>query len=182
MRNATKWLTAIAATAALALLGASGAQAQCADTGGGSGPGCSVNASAQITIPQVLYLDVTNTTVTFDQPTAADFTSSGDGTATKPATSGTSVVTHGGNVGHSVEIAATSADFNGPGTTKPSTDLEWSTGSGWNGLTSAAADVVAPTGGPALGNTSVDYRMQIDLTTDEPGTYDLDFTYTIVAQ
>ena len=179
MRNATKWLTAIAAAATLALFGASDAQAQCADI---DGSGCSVDASATITIPQVLYLDVTNTSVAFEPVEASDFTSSGDGTATVAANSGTSVVSHGGNVGHRVEISAATSSFTGPNSNKDASDLEWSTGSGWSGLGTGGQDVVGPTGGPALGNTSVDYRMLIDLTTDEPGSYNLDFTYTILPQ
>ena len=148
-------------------------------TAGGAAAQTSADVTATITIPQVLFISVDNTSVTFNQPTAADFN------AGSIAANNATVVTHRGNIVHDVDIqtAATNmtAASGDPTHVKPATDLQWSTdGSTWTGVSTTAAKVVddAPRGS---GNVTVQYRMLLDYATDAPDTYSLTFTYTVIA-
>lgn len=159
-------LVAAAAGLALFLVGPPPAPAQ-----------ASASATATIDIPQVLYIEVTNTSVTFPQPTAADFNTG------HVAADVSSDLTYRGNVAHDVTVSADAQNFSGGSGSKPATDLQWSTdgGSNWNGLTTTATDVVtgASRGQHDSGQT-VDYRMLLDYSTDSPATYSLDLTYSVV--
>lgn len=160
---------AVLAAGLMVLLAVRGAEAQ-ADVASGS---------ASITIGQVLAIDVTNTTVSFDNPDATDFDS-----GSMDATSGSSQIDTRGNVEHAVEITADADFFSGGGGSKPASDLRWSTdgfGSQDVGLSTTAARVVEGLSrGNNTGATSVDYRILLDYTTDAPDTYTLGFTYTVV--
>lgn len=145
----------------------------------------SANASASITIPTLLEITVTNTTVGFPAPALADFTTGSIGSNT-----GSSAVSTRGNVVHDVEVVTaggvTSMTYTGtetPTPTKPVSDLEWSTdGTNWNGLSDTPADVLTALGRGVNNNAAaVQYRMLLDLATDAPGTYDLAFVYSVVA-
>lgn len=136
------------------------------------------NATASIDIPQVLYVEVTNTSVTFPQPTASDFNTG------HVSADVSSDITHRGNVAHDVTISADASNFTGGSGSKPASDLEWSAdgGSSWNSLSTTAANVV--TGASAGQHNSaetVDYRMLLDYSTDAPDSYTLDLTYSVVA-
>jgi hypothetical protein len=138
----------------------------------------SVNANVTITIPQVLSISVDETSITFPAVAASDFETGWI------AASQASVVTHRGNIVHDVEIAAGAATMTPTSGTynKPASDFEWSVdgGSTFFGISTAVADVVtaAPVG---AGNQTVNYRMLLDYLNDEPDTYTLGFTYTVVA-
>jgi hypothetical protein len=158
---------ALTLSAALLLFGANEAVAQ------------TVQGTATITIPTLLSIDVTNVSVTFPSPDLDDYT-----TGYVDMSSGTSVVSTRGNVQHDVTIAADAAAMTGP-TAKPASDLQWGTGGsggGFAGLSTSAADVAT---GLARGTNDavaeVTYRMLLDEAADEPGTYSLAFTYTVVA-
>ena len=164
MRN-----TALTLMTVLALLGAREASAQ-TDTEG---------ATASITIPTLISIDVSNATVGFDQPTLADYTTGHIG-----MNSGASVVSTRSNIIHKVTIQADAATMTGP-SAKPASDLQWGTGGAagsFAGLTTTAADVVGnlPRGNNATA-ASVWYRMVLDEANDQPGTYSLAFTYTALA-
>lgn len=157
----------IAATALLLVAVPSSADAQ------------SESATATITVPEVLFVDIDVNSVDFPDATAADFEAGS-------ITFGTSTtLEHKGNVAHDVEITSSTGFFQNSGgdTSKPASDLEWSLngGSSWNnGLGTTPAAVV--TGAVAGQHTeSVDYRLLLDYATDAPDTYDLEFTYTVVA-
>ncbi|MFW5946971.1 MAG: hypothetical protein ACOCUW_00650 [Gemmatimonadota bacterium] len=133
-------------------------------------------ATATITIPTLLHIDVTNTAVAFPQPSFDDF-DVGHVDASSPA----SVIDTRGNVVHDVTIAADAATFTGPWE-KPADDLGWSLdGSSFTNLTTTEADVAT---GVAQGSNSnvatVSYRMALDQANDVPGDYSLDFTFTVV--
>ncbi|MFW6331392.1 MAG: hypothetical protein ACOC3J_06670 [Gemmatimonadota bacterium] len=133
--------------------------------------------TATITIPTLLHIDVTNLSVEFDAPSFTDFTAE-----MIEANSEASVIDTRGNVVHDVTIEADAENMAGPWS-KPASHLEWSTdGSNWTGLSTSAADVVT---GVARGSNatvaSVLYRMVLDEEEDVPGTYTLDFTYTVIA-
>ena len=139
-------------------------------------------ASASITIPQLLSIGVTNTTVTFAQPAFTDY-DAGEITATSAA----SVITTRGNVVHDVTVAANAAAFTWAGTgtdpVKGAGDLQWSKdGSTWNPLSTTATDVLTALGrGSNAAAATVNYKMLLNEANDIPGTYSLNFTYTVVA-
>lgn len=163
----------LAVFAALVLFGTTGASAQSA-----------VNASASITIPTLLQITVDEVAVTFDAPTLNDYLT---GSLTSAVTS---VIGTRGNVTHDVTIIADDPTMGfvpsagGADPLKPASDLEWSIdgGGAWTGLSTTAANVVAGLGrGNNAAAASVNYRMLLDEASDEPGTYTLGFTYTVVA-
>lgn len=139
------------------------------------------SANASITIPTLLSIDVDALAVTFDQPDFADY----DAGFVQSVV--TSVIDTRGNVVHDVTIEADAATMSysagpGPDPLKPASDLQWDAGSGWSGLTTTAVDVVAGLArGVNAGAASVTYRILLDEAADIPGTYSLDFTYTVVA-
>lgn len=155
---------------AVALVSATGVSAQTAA------------ASASITIPELLSINVTNTTVGFDQPAFTDY----DAGEIAANTAG-SVISTRGNVVHDVTVAANAAAFTYAGAgvdpVKPAGDLQWSKdGVTWNALSAVAADVLTALGRGANNSAgTVTYKMLLDETVDIPGTYSLNFTYTVVA-
>ncbi|NIP81165.1 MAG: hypothetical protein GWM90_18885 [Gemmatimonadetes bacterium] len=132
--------------------------------------------TATIVIPTLLHIDVTNLTVSFPSPTFDDFTA-----GSIAASSGGSVIDTRGNVIHDVTIEAATANMSGPAA-KPASDLQWSTdGSAWTGLSLTAADVATAVARGSNANVAtVLYQMLLNETNDVPGTYSLDFIYTVV--
>ena len=163
--------TTIALMTALAIVGATEANAQ-----------TSASASAGITIPTLLKLTVTNTTVTFGSPTFTDYDAGEIGMS-----SAATVIDTRGNVSHDVQIAAGGANMTYTGShtpaAKPVSDLQWSTdGATWTGLSTTATNVAtALARGTNAGAATVQYKMLLDAVDDMPGDYDVSFTYTIVA-
>ncbi|HUG40066.1 MAG TPA: hypothetical protein VMM12_06265 [Longimicrobiales bacterium] len=149
---------------------------------GVSAQGTTAAASASITIGTLLSVSVDQPSVTFPQPTFADYD------AGEIAGSVTSAVSTRGNVSHDVTIAADAAQMTYSGTetppAKPSTDLQWSNdgGASWFGLSTTAANVATalPQGTNPTAAT-VAYQILLDEANDYPGTYSLNFTYTVVA-
>jgi hypothetical protein len=140
-----------------------------------------VNATATIQIPQVLFISVDETAITFNSP-AVDAT---DFEAGFKAADQVSVVTHKGNIVHDVEIKADATDFTAAAdpvnNIKSAADFQYSTdgGSNFASITTTAADVV--TAAPKGANTQqVNYQILLSYA-DAPDTYTLGFTYTIVA-
>ena len=140
-----------------------------------------VNATATIQIPQVLYISVNETAITFNSP-PVDVT---DFEAGFKAADQVSTITHKGNIVHDVEIAANATDFtatNDPvNNIKSAADFQYSTDGGTNftSISTSAADVVtaAPKG---AGSQQVNYQILLAYA-DAPDTYTLGFTYTVVA-
>jgi hypothetical protein len=137
-----------------------------------------VQAQASISIPTLLKIEVTNTSVLFPSPTLADYSTGHVGMS-----SGASVITTHGNVGHDVMIQAdedmmSRADGE---SLKPASHLQWSVGSGWTSL-GIAADAIVPDLAAGHHNSiaSVIYRMLLNEATDLPGSYTLGFTYTVL--
>lgn len=144
----------------------------------------STTATATVNVPTVLFMDVTGTSINFSGVDATDFengfAASGDVTT----------IDTKGNVAHDVTVQAETDNFSGGSGTKPATDLLWST----SGSISAPADgnsvpqssgsavdvaTALSQGDPAA--ISVEYGVLLDYASDEPATYSLDFTYTVVA-
>lgn len=170
MKNVTRVL----ATAGLLFVAAVPLQAQ-----------TSVNGSASITIPTVLYISAANTGVAFAAPTAENF---GAGFVNSTTTT---AITHRANVRHSVTVAAAAPTMTATGgaagadaarAAKPASDLRWSTdGSTFTGLTTSAAPIRSGMARGAYSDLNVNYRMALSYADDTPGTYGLNFVYTIVA-
>ncbi len=131
--------------------------------------------TASITIPQLLYIDISSPTISFAVPTEADF-NTGSIAALELTT-----VMYRGNVPHSVVLTAESPTFNGGSNTKVAEDLLWSIdGSTWTGLSTSAAKLVA--GAPqGQDQKVVSYALKLDYAKDQPATYTIAFTYSIVA-
>lgn len=135
-------------------------------------------ATASITIPTLLHIDVSNLTVDFPNPSFDDFDAGFVDATTDP-----SQIDTRGNVLHDVQIAADFASFTGP-YAKPAGDLRWSIdgGTSWTDLTTSTTDVATAVSRGANTNVAtVNYRMRLNATDDIPGDYSLDFTYTVVA-
>lgn len=160
------------AAAALVALGASGLEAQ--DEIGER----VATAAASIDIPQLLEIDVTGTNVTFPTPDVDDYTQGSVESAVQ------SVISTRGNIDHQVMIQSGSELMTGGSGNKLASDLRWSTdGSTYLGLTTKAEQVLANGAGDHPNTATVSYEMNLsDLVTDAPGTYTLDFTYTVIPQ
>jgi hypothetical protein len=162
---------ALTLVAALLLFGASDAVAQVE----------TVQGNATVVIPTLLHLGVTNVAVAFPTIDLAAFDA-----GQVDMSSGTSVISTRANVGHRVTIHSHATAMTGPtGTNKSAGDLQWGTGGtggSFIGLSTGAENVVS---GLAPGThaeaAEVWYRMLIHEAADVPGTYNLAFTYTIIA-
>lgn len=138
-----------------------------------------VVAEASITIPTLLQIGVTNTTVAFPTPDFTDYDAGVVGMS-----SAASVVSTRGNVVHDVLIQAASANMtlDGLASLKPASHLQWSLGGVFTGLSTTAATLASAL---AKGNNAtaatVSYQMVLDEANDAPGVYSLGFTYTVVA-
>jgi hypothetical protein len=158
---------ALTLIAALVLFGANEARAQ----------GETVQANASITIPTLLTISGSGTTVEFPQPSFADFA------AGSIAATGTTVINTRGNVLHRVTVQANTEFMTAGPYDKRSADLEWSLDgiAGFEGLTPSPVNVVTHLSPRALSQAAeVWYRMLLDETVDLPGTYNLAFTYTVL--
>jgi len=145
-------------------------------------------ATATATIGTSLALNVTNTAFSFGSLTSTDFDL---GYKAAPTTS---VISHRGNVRHTVSVASNAATFtgsNGTSTTdpvrasKPSSDLLWSKdafATAGTGLATTASPVISQSARGRFNNAAtVSYRFLVDYALDTPGDYALSVTYTIAA-
>ena len=136
------------------------------------------NATASITIPQVLFVEISTNTIAFNQPDGTDYETGNIGA------NNTMDLTHKGNIVHDVELTADNANFSSVSNAKPASDLEWSKngGASWTGASTAAVDVVtAAAKGAHVNAETLSYRVLLDYSTDEPDTYTLGLTFTVVA-
>lgn len=185
--STTKRIAAIALLAGLGLMAGSTPVAAQVVAACGSKP-CSATqtATASISVPIVLYMNVTNTSIAFGNATANDFSAGYRDAATS------SVVSAGGNVTHSVTLQANAANFTPSNTVtgytawnKPATDLHWSTDGFASSNNAASTSATALASGASAGfNASlatISYRMLLDWGNDTPGDYSLGMTYTVAA-
>ena len=159
----------------LGLLAAAPAMAQ---------PSTSAAVTATLNVPTVLAIDVSSAAVNF---TADDVTMS----AGYAPGDQTTVISHRGNVQHSVSVVADASTFTGTGggvtdpvrTDKPASDLEWSldAGTSYSAFSTTAAVVHAGAArGAHVNDETVTYRVALSYD-DTPGTYTLGLTYTVAA-
>lgn len=146
------------------------------------------NGSSTVTVPQVLYIGVSATALNFGTVAQADLDAGyKDGGAAI-------TVTHKGNVNHTVQVTAAANTMTGVGTKartdKPSTDLRFKIGTTAPAATDVLTNQLSTTAtaihaGATPGNyadhETLWYRMMLSYA-DTEGQYDLNFTYTIIAQ
>ncbi|HYE59311.1 MAG TPA: hypothetical protein VD948_12440 [Rhodothermales bacterium] len=172
-----KTIRILALLAMLVVCGTTGAVAQ-----------TTASASASATVTTSLALNVTNTTFSFGSLTSTDFDA---GFKAAPTTS---VISHRGNVRHTVSVAANAATFTGSNGTsstdpvranKPASDLLWSKdafATAGNALSTSAAPVISQSARGRYDNAvTVAYRFLLSYAQDTPGDYALALTYTIAA-
>ncbi|MGK7312783.1 MAG: hypothetical protein ACN0LA_11150 [Candidatus Longimicrobiales bacterium M2_2A_002] len=139
----------------------------------------SQSATATVTIPSVLAINVTNTSIAFN-PNAANFAA---GFVAGESASG---IQTRGNVSHDLTIEADDGTFTYSGTetpapTKAASDLLWSTdGTNFNPISTTQQALGTFSRGVNSAAT-VYYRVALDYLEDAPGEYTLGFTYTITA-
>lgn len=137
------------------------------------------SATATVTIPSVLAINVTNTSIAFN-PTAANFA------AGFVAGENASGIQTRGNVSHDLTIQADAASFTysgseSPAPTKAASDLLWSLdGSNFTPISTSEQNL-GSFGRGVNSAATVYYRVALDYLADAPGAYTLGFTYTITA-
>lgn len=147
------------------------------------------NVTANITIPEVLSISVSNATVNFPAAQATDYDAAGLAVIAAGAANN-SVIGTRGNVIHDIEVLATTSQFGftasqgDPDPGKSVADLEWSSDGGttWAGLSSTVAgDVRSGIGrGVDAAAATVQYQLRSSLATDVPGAYSVTFVYSVV--
>lgn len=134
--------------------------------------------SVTLNINQILSIEITaNADVSFT-PTQADFDAGFiDGQ--------TATLRTKGNTTHEVRVSAGNSTFAYTGSATPapakaSTDFQWKVGTGsYLGMSTTSAQVGTYNRG--VNNTDVDYQLILDYVNDPEGTYDLAFTYEVIA-
>ena len=155
-------------TAAIAMFGATATQAEAQPT-----PTATVNATINLKIPTLLFIDVTNDNLVLPEPDFAQLEAGFTGPASHQ-------VRHRGNVAHTITVAPQSGvtEWSGP-TAKPAEDLQWSLdASSWN-LVTASTKVGTGAKGGFLQNPNIPvwWRSAVDYN-DEAGDYSIVVTYT----
>lgn len=136
-------------------------------------------ATATVTIPSVLAINVTNTAIAFN-PTATNFAA-----GFVPGENASGIQTRG-NVSHDLTIQANDGSFTYSGSTSPAptkaaSDLLWSTdGTNFNSI-STTQQALGTFNRGVNSAATVYYRVALDYLDDAPGQYTLGFTYTITA-
>ena len=138
----------------------------------------SAGGTVTLNVNQILSIEITaNPDVTFS-PTQADFDATFvDGQSATLRTRG--------NTPHEIRVSADNATFGYvgsavPAPSKPSTDFQWKVGTGtYLGMSTTSAQVGTYARGVHI--TNVDYQLLLNYVNDPAGTYDLAFTYEVIA-
>ncbi len=129
--------------------------------------------TARINVPSILFISFTGD-VDFGAAADADFTA-----GFKDVTGFT--LTHRGNILHDVTVVADQAVFNKDGVAgvKPASDLQYDMDAA--GLIAMPVVPVLLDDGAARGQhtKSFDFRVLLSLLNDDPGLYELPFTFTV---
>jgi hypothetical protein len=156
-----------AAAAVILLVAAPQAQAQ-----------TTAAVTLHVVVPQVLRIGVDAAQVDFTFVEADyDF---GTGAASK---TGTTTVTHMGNIAHDVTIEADAPNFTASGGAtyvKPASDVSWSSSS-LTGVTlsQTPTDISSSAFGQGRAQETVTYTVSANTANEDPGNYDLALTYTV---
>lgn len=172
------------AVAALAVAVPAQAQSCAISNADSSSVSCTVGTNFSMTMPSLMSLTLSGTAVTLNAPAAvSEF--GNDGKAEKTTTGPDFTVRS--NRSYHVQISADAATFSHtvqPGAAtynKPAGDVFWKVGSGaYTALTTSPTDISS---GSSTSSTlaSVGYKTAFDITKDQPGSYALGVTFTLVA-
>jgi len=140
-------------------------------------------STAQFTVPTLIRLTLSTSTINFGTLTEADYDA---GQKTVSAAQGLQIWS---NRAWTLTVAANAGTWTGPWA-KPSTDLLWRAGTAdgrvtshvntFTGLTTGATQVAAGTRGGDI-QLSTDFRVLVSWENDPAGDYSLAFTYTLTA-
>jgi hypothetical protein len=144
------------------------------------------NATVTVTstVPTILSLEVSQSTVSIPLVDADYNIGASDDTAAKEAI-GAHTVSIRSNITWTLNVKADAATFSGTGSTgKAVSNLEIQTpASTWAALTTADVPKETGAGGGYLDNQfSVDYRFNSNLQSDLPGTYAVGVVFTVVPE
>lgn len=131
-----------------------------------------------VVVPQVLRIGVDAAQVDFTFVEADYDFATGDASKT-----GTTVVTHMGNIAHDVSLVADAGNFtasSGATYTKPASDVSWSS-STLSGVTlsTTETDISASPFTRGRAQETVTYTVAVNAANEDPGNYDLALTYEI---
>lgn len=140
-------------------------------------------STAQFTVPTLIRLALSTSTINFGTLTEADYDA---GQKTVLAAQGVQIWS---NKSWTLTVAANAGTWTGPWA-KPAADLLWRAGTAdgrvtshvntFTGLTTGATQVAAGTKGGNI-QLSMDFRVLVSWENDPAGDYSLGFTYTLTA-
>jgi hypothetical protein len=177
----------IAFLAVAALVVAVPAQAQsCAISNSASSTvSCTVGTNFSMTMPSLMSLTLSGTSVTLNAPAAiGEFDNQG---LVAKETTGPNFTVRS-NRSYRVQVSADAATFShtaqaGAATyNKPAGDVSWNVASGaFTTLTTTPTDIGSGSSTSSSAPVTVGYRTAFDITKDQPGAYALAVTFTLVA-
>ena len=169
------------------VLAAAPVQAQSCDisNSAGSTVNCTVGTSFSMTMPSLMNLTLSGTSVTLAAPSAvSEFDANG---LVEKATTGPSFTVKS-NRSYRVQISADAATFShtaqaGAATyNKPAGDVSWRIGTGsYTALTTTATDIGSGSATALSTAAQVGYNTKFNITKDQPGAYSLGVTFTLIA-
>jgi len=148
---------------------------------------CTVGASFSMTMPSLMSLTLSGTSVALTAPSAVgDF----DGTTGLASTTNAGpTLTVRSNRSFKVQVKANAATFTHTPQTgaatyaKPIADVSWTNDAGatYTALTTSDAQVGSGTATSSATAATIGYKTNFDITKDQPGSYALALTFTLVA-
>lgn len=179
-----KFVPFVAVAAALVAVPAQ-AQSCAISNSASSSVSCTVGTSFSMTMPSLMSLTLSGTSVTLAAPAAvSEFDANGEVQKTSAGPS----FTVRSNRSYRVQVSADAANFAhtaqaGAATyNKPSGDVSWNVdGGSYTSLTTTPADIGSGSATASSTPVIVGYKTFFDITKDQPGAYSLGVTFTLVA-
>ena len=146
---------------------------------------CTVGTSFSMTMPSLMNLTLSGTSVTLAAPSAvSEFDANG---LVQKATTGPSFTVKS-NRSYRVQISADAENFShtaqaGAATyNKPAADVQWRIGTGsYTDLTTSPTDIGSGSATALSTAAQVGYNTKFNITKDQPGAYSLGVTFTLIA-
>jgi len=175
----------LALSAALTGVGSVAGAQSCSIASTNNSVNCTVSTTLSTTVASLMNLTLNGTTVTLVAPSAVtDFNASGlfSSTTTGPNFQVKS------NRSYRVQVSTDAATFSHTPATgaasyaKPVANVQISTdGTNFSALSTVAADIASGSATALSTVTSVNYKTAYDITKDQPGSYTLGVTFTLIA-
>jgi len=178
--------TSILAAATITLTAASASAQSCnISSTSGSTVSCTVGTNFAITMPSLMNLTLNGTSVTLAAPAGVD-EFNGAGAVTKETTGPSFTVRS--NRAFRVQVSANASTFTHTSISgaasyaKPAGDVSWKVGSGsYLSLTTSPTDIASGNSTSLSAAAQVMYQTAYDITKDQPGSYALGVTFTLIA-